>query len=428
MKCRITGFKWIAACGLVIFWYTTVSAFAAPPNALSDKIDELLVLVERQNTRIEAQQKAIEDQEKRFGEYQREMESLLARQQESIARLQGRLQDSIPATPSVTTAGAVSPEPPPPIGSEPPQPVGRPPEDPKESRPPEIAAIFDQPGVLTAKGALVLEPSLQFTHSTSKRLFLLGFSILPALHIGPFELRDVRNNAYTAALATRYGLTNRLELELKIPYVYRTEESSTHRYVTPDSLSVIETNDSRDGYGLGDVEFGLRYQLNQPRGGPYYVAGLRVKSDTGEDLFDVDDDELPTGSGFWGIQPSLTAIFASDPAVFFGGVNYLWNIERNVGGGYGKIDPGDAYGFNFGMGLSLNEKAAFSMGYEHSIISRTRQNDEVMPGQVNIHVGTFQLGYSYRLSDWSSLNLSLGLGVTEDAPDVQLTVKTPLTF
>lgn len=426
MKCGTIGLKLVVSCSLLIFWCGTVSVFAAPPNALSDKIDELLLLVEAQNTRLKAQQEAIEAQEKRFTEYRHKMEGLLARQQESIDRLESRVAGSAPSTPApaateAAPARSVS-------QATPLEPVGRPPEAPKESRPPEIAAIFDQPGVLTAKGALVVEPSLQFTHSTSKRLFLLGFSILPALHIGPFELRDVRNNAYTAALATRYGLTNRLELELKIPYVYRTEESSSHRYVTPDSLSVIESNDSREGYGLGDVEFGVRYQLNQPRTGPYYVAGLRVKSDTGEDLFDADEDELPTGSGFWGLQPSLTAIFASDPAVFFGGVNYLWNIERNVGGEYGKIDPGDAYGFNFGMGLSLNEKAAFSMGYEHSIISRTRRDGDILPGQVNIHVGTFQLGYSYRLSDWTNLNLALGLGVTEDAPDVQLTLKTPLTF
>lgn len=426
MKCGIIGLKFVVSCSLLIFWCGTVSVFAAPPNALSDKIDELLLVVEAQNTRLKAQQEAIEAQEMRFAEYRKQVETLLAQQQESIARLESRVEGAAPPT---TPTPAVTEAAPPRAVSQaaPLEPVGRPPEAPDESRPPEIAAIFDRPGVLTAKGALVVEPSLQFTHSTSKRLFLLGYSILPALHIGPFELRDVRNNAYTAALATRYGLTNRLELELKIPYVYRSEESSSHRYVTPDSLSVIESNDSTKGYGLGDVEFALRYQLNQPHGGPYYVAGLRVKSDTGEDLFDVDEDELPTGSGFWGLQPSLTAIFASDPAVFFGGVNYLWNIERNIGG-YGKIDPGDAYGFNFGMGLSLNEKAAFSMGYEHSVISRTRQDGEVMPGQVNIHVGTFQLGYSYRLSDRTNLNLSLGLGVTEDAPDVQLTLKAPLTF
>jgi hypothetical protein len=230
-------------------------------------------------------------------------------------------------------------------------------------------------------------------------------------------------------------LTNRLELQAKIPYVYRNEESST----TPLAETTNIENSRIDGNSLGDIEFGLRYQLNQPRNGPYYIAGLRVKSDTGTDPFEISRDpdtllpnELTTGSGFWGVQASLSAILPSDPAVFFGSINYLWNMERDVGTvngeNYGKIDPGDAYGFNFGMGLSLNEKASFSLGYDHSILSRNKQNGEIIPKQVTLHVGTLQLGYSYRLRDKSNLNLSLGIGVTENSPDVQLALKIPITL
>ena len=39
-------------------------------------------------------------------------------------------------------------------------PVGQAPES--QSRPPEVAPIFEQPGVLTAPGRYVLEPSLQY--------------------------------------------------------------------------------------------------------------------------------------------------------------------------------------------------------------------------------------------------------------------------
>lgn len=418
---------------------TTLGHSASSGDALQDKISELLRVIEQQGRQLQAQQQAIEAQDRRFLEYQQQTARLLEQQQANIENLQSRLGLTAPdgapqgATAAVTAPPA-APQPAPegaPAGSQSSGAtlsVGRPAEPPKESRPPEIAAIFDQPGVLTPRRTLIVEPSLQYTHSTSKRLFLLGFTILPALHIGPFDLRDVRRNAYVAALAARYGVTNRLELELKVPYLYRTEDSSTHRYVTPDSLNVLEMNSSSDGMGLGDVEFGLRYQLNQPKGGPYYIAGLRVKTETGESPFEVSGDDLPTGSGFWGVQPNLTAIFASDPAVFFGGLNYMWNMAKDVGGDFGELDPGDAYGFNFGMGLALNEKASFSMGYEHSIISRTKREGEVLPGQVDIHVGNFQLGYSYRLTDKTNLNLALGLGVTEDAPDVQLTLKAPMSL
>ena len=414
---------------------TNLGYGASADATLQAQIGELLRLVEQQRRQLQVQQQMLEAQDRRFLESQQQTAKLLEQQQADMENLQSRigLVEQQGAA-SAVKAPPVASQPAPslvPAGSESAGPtlsVGRPPEPPKESRPPEIAAIFNQPGVLTPRHTLIVEPSLQYTHSTSKRLFLLGFTIMPALHIGPIELRDIRRNAYVGALAARYGVTNRLELELKIPYLYRTEESSTHRYVTPDSLSVLEMNSSSDGMGLGDVELGLRYQLNQPQAGPYYIAGLRVKTETGESPFEVSGDDLPTGSGFWGVQPNLTAIFASDPAVFFGGLNYMWNIAKDVGGDFGELDPGDAYGFNFGMGLALNEKASFSMGYEHSIISRTKREGEVLPGQVNIHVGTFQLGYSYRLTDKTNFNLALGLGVTEDAPDVQLTLKAPMTL
>ncbi|NOQ51920.1 MAG: transporter [Desulfuromonadaceae bacterium] len=374
-----------------------------------------------------------------------------------MAELQSRIGAPGTSTPSrgqqakapstITTAGPPTPESsatqhktddegqPAPETAGPIQPVGRPPEPPKESRPPEVAAIFDQPGVLTPKGSLILEPSLLSSHSSNKRISLHGYTIIPAITIGLIDVLAISRDTYVAALSTRYGLTNRLELELKIPYVYGTEESSTKPFAGTTNIE----DSYVDGYGLGDIEFGLRYQLNQPQDGPYYIAGLRVKSDTGTGPFDISRDpdtqlpnELTTGSGFWGFQGSLSAILLSDPAVFFGSINYLWNVARDVGtvngDDFGRLDPGDAYGFNFGMGLSLNEKASFSLGYDHSILSRNKQNGEIIPDQVTLHVGSLQLGYSYRLTDKSNLNLSLSIGVTENAPDVQLTLKMPMTL
>jgi hypothetical protein len=135
--------------------------------------------------------------------------------------------------------------------------------------------------------------------------------------------------------------------------------------------------------------------------------------------------ELPTGSGFWGIQASLTTIYPSDPAVLYGGVSYLYNIGREVGASFGSVNPGDAMGFNFGMGFALNERISLSIGYDHSAIGKTKQNGAALLNSVLTHVGSLVLGYSFRLSDRTNLNLSLGAGLTEAAPDVQLTLRIP---
>lgn len=328
-------------------------------------------------------------------------------------------------------------------------PVGHAPES--DSRPPEVAPIFEQPGVLTPRGKYVLEPSLQYGYSSSNRITLVGYTIIPALLIGLVDVREVKRNTLTAALTGRFGVTERFELEARVPYVYRSDSTVSREVLTGSaSERVFEAS----GKAIGDIELAARYQINE--GGvdkPYYIGTLRFKSRTGKDPFEVVTDcvtrcvgnttgtglplELPTGSGFYSLQPGLTWLYPSDPAVFFGSVSYQHNFKRkNVSrrissGGeefLGTIEPGDVIGFNFGMGLALNEKASFSIGYDHSSVGRTKQNGIRVPTSVRTQLGTLLLGYSYRLNEKTSLNVSIGAGLTRDTPDVTLGIRLPMSF
>jgi hypothetical protein len=204
-------------------------------------------------------------------------------------------------------------------------------------------------------------------------------------------------------------------------------------------VSAVDRVFNSQGSGIGDVEFTGRYQIN--RGGPdsnYYVASLRVKTITGKGPFDVPTEtpftgitvqtELPTGTGFYAVQPSITGLFPSDPAVFFGSLSYIWTVKRHVSDDIGDYDPGDGLTVNFGMGLSLNERASFSIGYEHDVFFKDKQNGQYVVNALTEHLGTLLIGYSYRLNKKSTLNLTLGVGVTNQAPDVQLTVRIPIMF
>ncbi len=329
-------------------------------------------------------------------------------------------------------------------------PVGKAPA--KDGRPPEVAPLFEQPGVLTQKGKYVLEPSLQFGYSSSNRVALVGYTIIPALLIGLVDVREVKRNTFSAALTGRTGLSNRLEVEMKVPYVYRSDSTVSRELFTGTAVErVFDTS----GKAIGDVELAARYQLNQ--GGPdkpYFIGGLRFKTRTGRDPFDVVTDctrrcvgenvtgtglplQLPTGSGFYSLQPSVTWLFPSDPAVFFGTFSYIHtfkrsNVSRLVLEGQrdpiGELAPGGVIGFNFGMGLALNEKASLSLGYDHSSIARIRQNGAPVPGSVRTQLGTLLVAYSYRLSEKRTLNVSIGAGLTRDTPDVSLTIRLPLNF
>ena len=322
-----------------------------------------------------------------------------------------------------------------------PQTVGQAPEKTEQALP-EVAQIFETPGVLTPPGKWVLKPVLEYTYSTSTRVSVIGFEIFPALLLGVLDIQTANRTSFVGALTARYGVTRRFELEAKVPYVWRDETLQGREFL---QASFGTDTFSESGNGLGDIELAARYQFNQ--GGidqPYYIGTLRVKTRTGKDQFEVERSpdlprgsgrflELPTGTGFYGIRPELTVLYPTDPVVFFGGVNYLWNLPRHnvtdrAGQDFGDIDPGDAFGFNFGMGLALNERASFSIGYEHTIYGKTTINGQTPPSELTTQIGILQLGYSYKLKQNTNLNLSLGIGATEDAPDVQINLRLPMLF
>lgn len=329
------------------------------------------------------------------------------------------------------------------------EPVGRPPVE--DGRPPEIAPIFDQPGVLTAQGKLVVEPSFQYGYSSNNRVALVGYSVIPAVLIGLIDVREVKTTTYLSAVAFRYGLTKRLEIEAKVPYVHTKSQTVSREVFTGTAFDNVFNS---SGSGLGDVEATVRYQLNYGNEKmPFFIGWLRYKSNTGKDPFEVVTDcvtrcvsnttgtglplGMPTGTGFHAIQPGVTWLLPTDPAVFFGTFSYLHNfardnVSRTVLNGeqesLGKIAPGDIFQFNFGMGLSLNEHASFSIGYDQSIIWPTKQNGQTVPGSVKITQGTLLVGYSYRFNQRYTLNLSVGAGLTRDTPDLTVTLRLPITF
>ncbi|MEX1829155.1 acetate kinase [Luteibacter sp. CQ10] len=329
------------------------------------------------------------------------------------------------------------------------QPVGRRPA--QDERPPEVAPIFDQPGVLTPRGKLIVEPSYQYGYSSSDRVTLVGYTVIPAILIGLVDVRQVKTTTQTGAVAFRYGLTNRMELEVRVPYVdVHTDTISREIFTGTAQDSLFTTS----GKGLGDIEATLRYQLND--GGadkPYYVGWFRAKSRTGRDPFEVTSDcvtrcvenftgtglplRSPTGSGFYSAQLGLTWLYPSDPVVFFGNFSYLHNFERkNVSRNVllagkqflGDVKAGDIADVSIGMGLSLNEKASISIGYDQAFVGRTKQNDRPLPGSARATLGSLLIGGSYRFNEKETLNVTLGVGVTRDTPDTTVTVRLPITL
>ncbi|HSF66931.1 MAG TPA: hypothetical protein VLA67_05820 [Nitrospiraceae bacterium] len=369
-------------------------------------------------------------------------DAILVANEQPVENKRAKKQDPPVEDPKKGKVAAEDPKQPEPVAEEPPieetkpvSPVGVAPDSPQETLPHAVfSRIIDLPGagVLTPKGTLVVEPYLQFAHLSSNRVTLTGFTIVPAITIGLINVQGVSRNIYTGALVGRYGLTNRLELELRIPYLYR-DDTYTLR-----PIAVAATRDTVEeftGSGLGDIETTARYQIN--KGGPddpYFVGFLRFKSTTGKGPFDVPinpitgfQEELPTGSGFYILQPGLTVLYPSDPAVLFGSVSFIWNMPRDVGGQIGTVEPGNGANANLGLGISLNEKLSLSLGYDHTVFARPTSASNLLltTAPTVTHVGVLLLGAGYQLSNRTFVNFVVGVGATREAPDLQVTLRIP---
>jgi len=396
--------------------------------------------IEQLRRALAEQQRMLEDQKKAFEEQQQKLQAL----QNQLERLAGGAPaKQIAASPDATQTTRTEV---PPHGrikvadnrqpAIPKNPVGPAPESVEKAKPPELPRISETVGgVLTPKGNLILEPSLEYNYASNNRVFLDAFTFIPAIAIGLIDLREIDRHTFIGAITGRYGVTNRLEVSGRVPFLYR-EDTQRSRAVSVGA-GVDETFNA-DGSGLGDIEFTARYQFNGGAGGwPIFVGNLATTIPTGKSPYDVDfvlaqgvpgarfPTELPTGSGYVSVQPSITALYPTDPAVFYANLNYGYAFETDEN--IGTVDPGDSIGASFGLGFSINERSSFSIGYSHKHVFDTEVDGDPVPGS-NLDIGEFLLGYSFKLTRDTSLNLAVSIGATEDAQDAKLTVRVPMSF
>jgi len=298
-----------------------------------------------------------------------------------------------------------------------------------------VTDILERPGVLTPKGSFVLDSSLTYTQNSSNTVSVVGYTVLPSLIVGLIRASDIDRTTMTFGLTGRYGITNRLEVEARIPWVYRNDSISERDINGPSNSPTTKTVEGND---LGDIEAAFKYQFNMLEA-PYWIGSLRFKSTTGSSPYEVPIDstndfkELPTGSGFPSIEPGVTMIMPLDPAVLFLNASYIWNIKDDVSiqipatdqapsTQINTIDLGDTISLGAGMGFAVNPKFSFSIGLNHKTILKSKVN-----GGYPDDAKLLQLA-NYAVNRETTINVGAAAGLTADAPDFQLTVRIPYTL
>jgi hypothetical protein len=426
-------------------------ALAASPNQGDPRLTQIEETLKSQENRLTQQEKRLADQQQALAIQQAEIDKLRAERDGLLADIRAGRSDApnntndtaVPyaslspntspasGTPA-TTVAQVEPMKPDPL---PQQPVGTAP--PPKRQVEEVAALPEHVGVLTPKGRLVFTPSLDYVRSSSNRLVFRGVEIVPGIQLGVIEANDADRDSAVATVAMRYGLTSRLEVEARIPYVYRHDRITT----LAQRDETINRTTELDGQQIGDVEISARYQLNEVRPGrAIFVANARIKPPTGLGPYDVGYDQfgvatsLATGSGFWAVEGGLTMLYPSDPAVIFASISYLHNlprdIDKDIGGAHvGRVEPGGSISGSLGFGLALTPRFSVSFGYSHSYIFPTKtQIGNTVQESNSLQVGSLLMGWSYRLSDRMTLTNNFEFGVTSDAPDMRMVVAAPMSF
>ena len=319
-------------------------------------------------------------------------------------------------------------------------------------RPPEVAVLGSEGSVVTRRGQLTGEVQIDYARADRNRALFRGIEIVESVLVGEFNINESRQDIITDSVGLRYGLTDRLEIGARLPVVWRSDASSLS--VVPGSTSndsAREINSAAKGSGIGDVEFSARYQLLTARGGlPFLVGNLQVVAPTGTNPFEVPRNangearRAATGAGFWGVSPSVTAILPTDPAVLFGTIGYTHNFGRSVDTIISpvRIDyvkPGDAVAFSAGIGVALNERTSLNLGYAHTWAFGTlTRTSPLRPGPTDplfrettsrdLQIGRLLFGVTYRATDEASINWSVEVGATDDAPDMRTVLRLPLVL
>jgi hypothetical protein len=287
-------------------------------------------------------------------------------------------------------------------------------------------ALIVRGGLLLPSGTLEIDNTTSYYSASSDHVTINGFALLPVLVVGDIASQRVREDFLLPSLTTRLGLPHKLQMDFVVPYGYELIR-------TVDATNVQTSSSS---FGLGDISAGISRQLTTEHGHlPDMLANVRFKSTTGKDSFNLTSTEVALGTGFNAIQGNLTLAKSNDPVVFFGNLSYTGNLPANHtisandptnpdAKTIGHFKPGDSTGFQIGSILALNPETSLTIGWDQRFTRATQLNGSDVPASYLVE-GTLRLGTSYVYAPGRTLDLSFGVGLTPDTPNLQFSVGLP---
>ncbi|WP_243713625.1 hypothetical protein [Luteimonas terrae] len=298
---------------------------------------------------------------------------------------------------------------------------------------------------------LTLENGISYNRYDRKQVTLNGFLALDAIFLGNIAIENVESDTLNYNFAARWGVSPRLSLNLDVPYIAR---KTVYQKGGAGGAAAAIAQEETDGAGLGDISASANWKLFGERGPwPETVLNVGVTAPTGREPYGIpwrvlerDEDEFirfavpeeqPTGNGLWSATVGLSAVKTTDPAILFGNIGYVRSFARDFDDldnnpsttNPGRVRLGDAYYFGAGLAFAFNERTSLSISFSDRLNARARTRydggDWTKLIGSDANAATMSFGVTHAMTPSATFVGVLGIGLTPDAPDFNLTVKVP---
>jgi len=266
--------------------------------------------------------------------------------------------------------------------------------------------------LLLGTGKAEISPGLTYSHTQKQGLVLVD----TPEGISTVSDQRQRDDGLQGQVTARLGLPWRSQLEVRVPFGWKREDSALG-----DGTEVIH-----DDTHLGDIELELSHQFLVEQGWrPDLIGAVSLRFPTGRDPFAAAAASVANGGATYQLTGRLTAVKTIDPIVLFTTLSYSSSFSRRET--FGRVRPGDAIDLQLGALLAVSPETSLSVGFAQQFRGRTSVDGRSIAGSDGV-AAVAQFGVDQVLSPRAALDVSLGVGVTRDAPDYALTVSLPIRF
>lgn len=283
----------------------------------------------------------------------------------------------------------------------------------------EVFQAAEKSYSLLKKGKIALQYDVDYSFYRDSRIDIAISSNSSSLT--RFRIEEDAQHTFTNNFDLSYGVKDNLTLNAALPLVTK-----------------IDTQSDLNTTGLGDISLGLRWQpVPLKRGLPVTTLFASLSTATGDSPYEINlSKDLATGKGYYSLSLGGSMSKVADPIVIFASASYSTSTKA---GGLDQlrgsrllssVEPGDTLGGSMGLAYSLNYDVSVTASFQQSYAFSTTYNfangEYVSTAPSTSASVNFSLGL--RTNPQRIINVNLGYGLTEDAPDVTLGFSMPIDF